>query len=361
MFPIRRSCLALIIALGMGAALAQAATAPPSADLAGASDSPLLKRYEGSIIISSDKRAFDELALPLGPLECPDPKARDAKNNRVFQPKIVSDLEGAYTRLVYLNPPGRSSLEVLRNYQDEVAAKGGEILYQCKGEACGGDPARGAAGGGGEQSLMMKLVAPERVTDDYFSPGGCALQSRIRDQRYFAARIPADGGDAYLALMTWVSTSSGSCRAFNDRAFTLAVLIEPKAREQKMVTVKAAEMASNLDSQGRIALYGVHFDFDKAVVKPESRPTLQEIAALLAADPALEILVVGHTDNQGGFAYNVELSQRRAQAVVKALTGDFGVAPGRLTPFGAGMAAPTASNDSEEGRAKNRRVELVKR
>ena len=98
---------------------------------------------------------------------------------------------------------------------------------------------------------------------------------------------------------------------------------------------------------------------DKDVVKPESAPTLKEIAKLLTTNASLRLHVVGHTDNQGKADYNLDLSRRRAASVVRELTGSLGVAATRLDSFGAGLYAPTAPNDTEPNRAKNRRVELV--
>ena len=94
-------------------------------------------------------------------------------------------------------------------------------------------------------------------------------------------------------------------------------------------------------------------------MKPESTPALTEVAKLLQQTPALTLFVVGHTDMVGDHASNMRLSQDRAKAVVAALTGRFGVAASRLKPIGSGPYAPVASNATEEGRAKNRRVELV--
>jgi outer membrane protein OmpA-like peptidoglycan-associated protein len=116
----------------------------------------------------------------------------------------------------------------------------------------------------------------------------------------------------------------------------------------------------DISSSGHVALYGIYFDTDKADLKPESRPTLQEIARLLKQDAALKLYVVGHTDNVGGFDYNSGLSERRAVAVVKELTANHGIAATRLKAAGVGMLSPVAPNDREEGRTKNRRVELVK-
>jgi OOP family OmpA-OmpF porin len=127
-----------------------------------------------------------------------------------------------------------------------------------------------------------------------------------------------------------------------------------------MVVVKADEMARTIESTGRIALYGIFFDTDKTDLKPESTPTLNEIAQMMKANPKLAILVVGHTDKQGAYEYNIDLSRRRADAVVKALAANQGVDAKRMRGAGVGMLAPAATNDTEEGRAKNRRVEIVK-
>jgi outer membrane protein OmpA-like peptidoglycan-associated protein len=106
-------------------------------------------------------------------------------------------------------------------------------------------------------------------------------------------------------------------------------------------------------------LYNILFDFDKADIKPESQQQLQEIAILLKASPNVRLNVVGHTDNQGQVAYNMDLSRRRAQAVAQALVQNHGIAAGRLTGYGVGPLAPVASNADEAGRARNRRTELV--
>ena len=142
-----------------------------------------------------------------------------------------------------------------------------------------------------------------------------------------------------------------------DGSYQLTV-VEKQAMEQD-VTMDANAMGSALSQTGKVALYGVYFDSGKSDVKPESAPTLGEIAKLLQQRPQLTLFVVGHTDLTGDPASNLRLSQARAQAVIAALTSRHGIAASRLKPFGAGPYAPVASNGTEEGRAKNRRVELV--
>jgi outer membrane protein OmpA-like peptidoglycan-associated protein len=132
------------------------------------------------------------------------------------------------------------------------------------------------------------------------------------------------------------------------------------AMEEKMVLVKAEEMASGIIQQGSVNLYGFHFDTGSAALKPESDVTLDEVAKLLKSDPALRLLVVGHTDTVGKFEGNIELSQNRAASVVAALSKRLPSAASRLTPCGVGYQCPIASNSIDEGRAKNRRVALVK-
>jgi len=126
------------------------------------------------------------------------------------------------------------------------------------------------------------------------------------------------------------------------------------------VVADAAALSSGLAATGHIAVYGIHFDTGKSDIKPESAAALKEIANLLQQDPKLKLYVVGHTDNVGALASNMELSRQRAAAIVQALTTTHNIAAARLAAFGAGPYSPVGSNDSEDGRAQNRRVELVK-
>jgi outer membrane protein OmpA-like peptidoglycan-associated protein len=126
------------------------------------------------------------------------------------------------------------------------------------------------------------------------------------------------------------------------------------------VAADAAGLGSDLKTTGHVAVYGINFDTNKAVVRPDSKPALDEIAKLLAQEPALKLKVVGHTDMTGVFDANMKLSQARAEAVVQALVSQHGIAAARLKGYGVGPLSPVATNDTDDGRAKNRRVELVK-
>jgi outer membrane protein OmpA-like peptidoglycan-associated protein len=206
-------------------------------------------------------------------------------------------------------------------------------------------------------SLSMFLFPAERIKDPSFSNGSCAMSESISDQRYATAEIPAAA--AHLSILTYTLMDDLYCKAFSGRTIAVVDIIEGKAREQKMITVTSAEMAKEISSSGSVALYGIYFDFNKADLKAESEPALAEIAKLLKSNAALKLLVVGHTDRVGTLAFNMDLSQRRAAAVVNALVTKYQTAQSRLTPLGVAFASPVASNAAEEGRAKNRRVELV--
>jgi len=124
---------------------------------------------------------------------------------------------------------------------------------------------------------------------------------------------------------------------------------------KKVLTFGAAQIRSELETKGEVTLHGVHFDFNQATLRPESGKVLMEAARVLQALPEMRVEIQGHTCDIGGRAYNLKLSQARAETVKNFLVQQ-GIAPDRLVPRGYGMDQPVASNDTEEGRAQNRRV-----
>lgn len=195
-----------------------------------------------------------------------------------------------------------SALEIVRNYQNATRAAGGEVLRE--------------AGSGDDRETTLRLVK--------------------------------DGSELWIAIGTTGRAPSH-----------YAMYIVAKQAMHQEVTLNAAAMASDIGSAGRVAVYGIHFDTGSAELKADSEPALAEIAKLLERNPTLKVYVVGHTDMTASLATNVHLSQERAESVVKALVAKYGIVAGRLVAFGAGPYAPVATNRTEEGRAKNRRVELV--
>jgi len=300
--------------------LAAPFVAAQDGDVEGSKDHPLISRYPGSVIKSYLAKEFDEFTLPLG-------KTGEQKFAGSRQ------LEGKITRIVYAAPQGRSVLEVFRNYQGALKKAAFETLFACGPQDCAGPGSSTAR------------VYGNGDYDDYWGPD--------HGIRYVSAKLARPEGDVYVSLL--VDDQGG----LGGPGVELYV-IETRPMEADLIAVNAASLASDINRTGHASVYGIFFDTGKADIKPESEATLKEIAKLLQADPNLKLYVVGHTDNQGALDLNMDLSRRRAEAALAALTTRYSVPAGRLRAYGSGPYAPVASNDSEEGRARNRRVELVK-
>lgn len=313
-------------------ALAAAVVAPAAAaDIRGAKDYPGIKRYEGASIVAYSTQKFTHYTLPLGPID-----DTDASDKPVFT--ASKQASGALTRLSYTVPTGISSADVFENYQNELSAKGYTVLYKADGGAIG------------------------KRQDALYDGVGTQLFSYSPEAAHFlAAELVKDGATVTVALYV-TEFEDGYTRDIEvakGQAIVQLDVIESGTLQDKMVTVTAAEIEKSLSAQGHIALYGIYFDFAKADLKPDSKPALDQVAQFLKDEPSLKIHVVGHTDNVGGLDTNMTLSRARAASVVSALVKQYGISASRLNPAGVGPLAPVAPNDSDDGRAKNRRVELI--
>jgi OmpA-OmpF porin, OOP family len=211
------------------------------------------------------------------------------------------NVEGAYWKLVYYPQASAttkpSELQIIRNFENAAKQLGGKVVYSDK-----------------SRSTLL---------------------------------ITRNGKETWVAVWAEFTGKYG------------LTIVERQAMQQDIVA-NAAALADGLKTTGHITVQGIFFDTGKSDLKPESDQALGEIAKLLKADAGLKVYVVGHTDNQGGLESNMKLSQDRAAAVMQALVAKHGIAAARLKAFGNGPYAPVASNDAEDGRAQNRRVELVK-
>lgn len=299
----------------------------PFSGLAQDEEDQIISIYEGSRLIYDDRLGFEEYPI-------------------VIDGSAISLKQGILRRQWCRAPEGRSPLEVIRNYESAIRQKGGEILFSTR------DP----------QSLEIE----EEKLAEYFTSNrlGRGLATNVFSYTYFpglmseflVGKIATPGSDVYLTIAT--GRGHNAARE-NDITFFEIVTLEAESMEMDMVTMDA--LREGLAVQGRVAVYNIYFETGESTVRKESAEALEVIAEFLKQDPAGRFLVVGHTDNVGSYEMNLDLSEARANAVVEKLVNGYGVSADRLKPVGVGPASPVLSNSTEEGKARNRRVEIVER
>ena len=313
------------------AALSFHAYAQPnfSKDIAGGSDHPLVHRYEGSMLYMYG-------GTNLGQVKVVDTEAGKP---------VLKKVEGKTANRYYWGPKGRSPLEIHRNYLQALTAAGFKILYACETDQC-------------EKAKVQNLVQelPREVNWKSFDAyvGSTFNSANQPGFHLVSAAKPGPGGNTYVMVGLSEYTDFQRVRQF-------VQIVEPTVMEGGKVTVDTRAIQEGLQRDGKVALYGVTFDTNKAVIREQSSEQLEQMAKALQAQPKMKVFIVGHTDDQGEFEANMTLSQKRAQAVADALAGKYGIPASRMMPRGVANMAPVASNASDEGRAKNRRVELVVR
>jgi len=195
-----------------------------------------------------------------------------------------------------------------------------------------------------EGAPQVSMLQISRNYEDALKAAGATILGS--DERRVAAELRKGGA------MTGVYIE-----AFNEGNIYSLTIVESQPMRQDVVA-DAAAMSKDISVTGKTIIYGIYFDTGSAAIKPESEPSLVQMVKLLENRPALKVYVVGHTDNTGTLELNLKLSAERADAVVKALVGR-GIAPSRLKAAGVASYCPISSNANEQGRAQNRRVELV--
>lgn len=335
----RLRALLLVLALS-GSVLCPGHAAAVERDRPGAKDHPQVSRYEGSILHNQGVVAFEQVVLPLGPY---------TSTPQGMQPSKSRKVEGKVLNYAYWGPKDRSELEVFRNYQAALAKAGFTLLYVCD------EPERCRAEG-------LASFAADWTNRPATFGGGSDPLSRMEENgnyppRFLVARRQADG-DLYVSLTVLPPSSTERDRGVGAPYFLQVIETQPM-RTNAVAVLDAAAMQKGIAAEGKVALYGVNFDTGSAVIRPDSKPQLDQMARLLAADTMLKVFIVGHTDNVGDFPANLALSQRRAEAIVKALVQDHKIAAQRLVARGVANLAPVSTNASEAGRQRNRRVELV--
>lgn len=307
-------------------------------DIEGSSDHPLLTRYPGAYIASYDQEKYREYSFATGPI---------TGYRQIAEKRMVS---GQIYRITYLIDQPVAELSIGEVYQDYVQAiQQAGITIEGKGLFSNRNVAKQVGGGSWIGTAMKDNRFPQNSKANLLFAGTSSSGGTFA----IMGQLKSPNATTNLAIY--------GERHSNKLVVVHVDIIEEKAADLGYVFADADYIRRELDAKGVVSIYGINFDFDSAVIKADSKPVLDEVAAFLKSEPQIALYVVGHTDMKGSLTYNLSLSKQRAQAVVEKLAGDYGIEKARFQADGVGPLAPKGTNETEEGRALNRRVELVKR
>ncbi|MBW2569277.1 MAG: OmpA family protein [Deltaproteobacteria bacterium] len=291
--------------------------AQKTADIEGSKDYPMVSRFQGSVIQWYQQINFDRYFI----LSLHDHKISNY------------EVDGKITRIQYSAGKEHSVFEIYKSYENSLKKTGFEILTTLDDRNCG-------------------VNLQERLYNDEFH----GLNKLPR-----AAANPGDDKFAYLAAKKKINNKDIYIVVYtaDERGDLLITFdaIEVQGMEDDLVTVKSLD--ENITANGHIAIYDILFDTGKSKIKSGSSVALRAVAEYLKAHASKKFLIVGHSDNVGNFDTNIKLSKERAKAVMSELITKYNVKPEQLNAYGDGSTAPVASNSTDAGRTKNRRVEVV--
>lgn len=281
----------------------------------------IISLYKGSTKIYDDDIGYETHYYLTGPTSH---KAVDGKMRRQF-----CEL-----------PEGISSYEVIKNYEKAIQSKGGTIIYLSR------EAYRYTDENTGERIYFMRDFFTKGRLTRYNPHSYLQLPNFAKD--YVSGKISTAENDIYISVAAAVVEGK-----------TYYTLVTVLAEPMDMNNVTLNVLNEGIADKGKIAIYDIYFDTGKSEVKNESNSALAIIADYLKDNPDKKFIIVGHTDNTGDFDANVTLSNDRAKAVIEKLVADHGIAQAQLIPYGVGSVSPQMSNANDEGKARNRRVELV--
>ncbi len=275
----------------------------------------IVPTYPGSSCYHDDKIGYEEFFVGVG--QTSDGKAE------------IRKVEGYIRHRFCYVPSGRSQLEIIKNYEEAVLKNGGSVFSTLNKKEC--------------VKAFMKKGHPKHYQTKYEY-----MQLPSYAGKYFSGIIPTDTVDYYVCVVT---------AKVDGKVVYSLVTIETKPMDKGMISLE--NLDAGLVTKGHIAIYDIYFETGKSEIKGESYDALKTIAEYLNTHTDKQYLVVGHTDNVGDFEANIKLSNVRANAVVDRLIVNHSVNKEQLKSYGVGPAAPVSSNSTDEGKAKNRRVEIV--
>lgn len=307
--------------------------AQKTTDVENSKDYPLLSRFEGAIIEFYKETKWGTYKLPV-----------DDKGKINFNSPMI--LKGKVTRIQYSVSPDNNPEYVLHNYIQAFKNAGFTVLLSAANEELGV--------GERSQDWNARYYGPG---DAYFTNalnnGRFGLKHRIpnwkAEQAFIVANGEKDGKSIYISVY---AVNHGSYTLINQD------VIGVEAPKTGMVTAKK-EISKGIETDGHIAIYGIYFKTGQSEIKAGSGAALKNIAGYINSVEGKKFIIVGHTDNTGDFSANRTLSENRAKSVMNELISKYGVKAEQISAYGVSSLAPVASNSTDEGKAKNRRVEIV--
>ena len=288
-------------------------------------DDGILSIYEGSDLRYDDQIGFEEFPV-------------------VMNDSTVTVVDGIIRRQFCRAPEGRSPLEIMRNYESAIQQENGTVLFRTR------EPISVEI----DENELYTYLGTHRPERGLATNVMSYTRFYLNYTDFMSGRISMADRDAYVII----TAGRGEPLAREqDRTYYELITIELEPMELGMVTTESLQ--HGMETQGRVAIYNIYFDTGESEVKEDSFEALDIIAGFLRAHPENKYLVVGHTDNVGGLDMNLNLSEARASAVVQKLIDEHGIDEEQILSVGVGSAAPLASNSDEDGRARNRRVEIV--
>lgn len=292
------------------------------------------------VFLASVLQAQEVISLYKGSSLVYDDDIGYAKMYYLQSSDTMKELEGNVNRRFVQAPKNTTPLEIIKNYESAIKNKAGEVVHIS-------DNAYSFVDGQTQENVafMRDYFSHKRVTrySDF-----AYLQLTRHAQDYIVGKLQSPTHDIYISV---------AAASLDGDTFYTVVTTHVEAMAMDNVTLNI--LNEGLAAQGKVAIYDIYFDTAQATLKEDSATALKVIAQFLNQNSEKKFFIVGHTDNVGSFEANLKLSQQRADAVVAALTQNYGVAKSQLRAHGVSFVSPKTSNATPEGKQRNRRVELV--
>lgn len=289
-------------------------------DIERSKEYPLVSRFKGSIIEWYQVKNFDRYFM------------LTLKGNTIYNYEI----NGKITRIQFSSQPEHSVYEIFKSYELALKNGGFEILVTLDRRNCG-------------VNLSEYLYIGE-FNGLNALPAGKSLKPDFKEGEFAYLSAKKRVGDKEIYIVVYITNWHYPLITFD--------AIEVQLMAEGLVSVK--DMATKISTDGHVAIYGINFNTGESKIKSSSTEAMKNIAQYLNANKSTHYIIVGHTDNTGNFESNIKLSKERAEAVKKELIGKYGVDEKQLKTYGVGSCSPISTNATQKGRAKNRRVEIVK-